>query len=119
MKKGFTLVEIIGSIIILGIVVLLAVPQLLKLIKDTNDELDSATTTLIYTAASRYANDNTLKIENSKIYCVDIKTLISNDYLTANITDEKLGDHGVNTKIKISIENNKYKYEIDNECVEN
>ena len=56
-KKGFTLTEIIGSVIILMLILLLSFPIILNLIKKEETKLNEANITLIKTAASQYTNE--------------------------------------------------------------
>ena len=120
MKKGFTLVEVVGVIIILGIVALLAFPQLLNLIRNTNSKLSEASETLIFSATSQYVtkyNDNYV-VKNGNIYCITIRDLVKENYLTQAIEDENLGDYGLDTKIQINVMDSKYVYSINNACAE-
>ena len=59
MKKiGFTLIEIIGVVVVLGIISLVAFPALLNLIKETNVKIYDANKALVFTAASQYVEQN-------------------------------------------------------------
>lgn len=121
MKKGFTLIEVIGTVIILGMIALLAFPQLLKLVKTTNKELSEASKTLVYTASSQYVNkyiDDYPKIDDST-YCITMRNLVSEGFLTKSIEDENLGDYGLDTKIQVDVIDDKYEYSINNDCIEN
>ena len=120
-KKGFTLVEIIGVVVILGLIALLAFPKILNMIKQSENKLSDSAKTLIYMASSQYTakyiNDFP-KVEGN-VYCITIEDLIKEDFLTTSIQNENLGDFGLQTKIKITInDNQKYDYIIDNSCVE-
>ena len=42
MKKGFTLVELIGVIIVLGLIALIALPPILNAIREKESELSEA-----------------------------------------------------------------------------
>ena len=58
-KKGFTLAEVVGVIIILALIGLLAFPPILNMIKNSEQKIDEATKTLIYTASSQYTTKYT------------------------------------------------------------
>jgi len=115
MKKGFTLIEVIGAIVILGLISLIAIPTLLNVVKNKEKEMNEVTKQLIYTASSQYTTkyENIFKKTIGNNYCVTIKDLVINNFLTEINTD----DINLDTKIKVTIDNNKkYKYEIDNNC---
>jgi len=121
-KKGFTIVEIIAVVIVLGLIALLAFPPMLNMIKNSENELSNAAKTLIYTASSQYTSKyvNDFPKKEGNIYCITIEELIKEEFLTNSIQDENLGDFGLQTKIKITVNNDlKFDYIIDNECIEN
>ena len=49
-KKAFTLVELIGVLVILSVLVLVAVPSVLKIIKNTKQKTYDSNITMIKTA---------------------------------------------------------------------
>lgn len=111
MKRGFTLVEIVGVIIILGIVVILAFPPLLKLVKSTESELDDATKNLVYTAAGQYINKYDYEKTNANVYCITFEDLVKENFLTKNNLD-------LNEYVKVEVSDNKFNYSITSECTE-
>lgn len=118
-KKGFTLAEIVGVILILGLIALLAFPPMLNMIKNSESKIDEATKTLIYTASSqytaKYTNDLPKTIGN--VYCITVEDLIKENYLNTTILNKNVK---LETNVKITISsNNKYEYIIDNNCQEN
>ena len=117
-KKGFTLTEIIGVVIILALIALIAFPSILNLIKGTENKLDSATQLLINTAAKQYMSkyeDNFATISNST-YCIFVDDLVKENFLTPAIVEDKL--YLDNKKVKIVINgNNEFSYEVSDECV--
>lgn len=120
-KKGFTLAEIIGVIVILGLVALLAFPPMLNMIKNSENKISDATKTLIYTASSQYTAKyiNNFPKKEGNVYCITIEDLVKEEFLQSSIQNENLGDFGLKTKIKITINNDlKYDYIIDNNCIE-
>ena len=48
MKKGFTLAEILGVIVIVGILLVLIVPAVINRITESEDEVKGATGNIIY-----------------------------------------------------------------------
>jgi prepilin-type N-terminal cleavage/methylation domain-containing protein len=57
MKKGFTLVELMGVIVLLSILVIIAVPAITGTIKSGKDDLYEAQLRSIETAAKNWASD--------------------------------------------------------------
>ena len=94
MKKGFTLIELLGVIVILGILVLIAFPPLLNQIKKTKNEINNTTKLLIIDGAKDYVEKNINEYDRveGNIYCINISTLIDNNYLNEKIKDENMND---------------------------
>lgn len=120
MKKGFTLIELLGVILILGILVLVAFPPLLNQIKKSKNEINDATKALVIDAAKDYVEDNINNYDktNGSTYCINISTLTENNYLNENLKNENLDNIDTSKKVKLMYKNNKFEYEIANECEE-
>lgn len=120
MKKGFTLIELLGVIIILSLVFAIVFPSIINFIKDTKDNQDELTTKLIFNEASRFIKDNknTFKSITGNIYCISLKTLIDNNYLSGKF--ELDGTDITNTKTVKAIYTDNFTYEIvdSNVCVD-
>lgn len=100
-KKGFTLVELLGVIVLLSVIVLVAFPNILKGIQKTDSEISEATQVLIETNARSYANDNLGK----NIACVNVSTLIEEGYTKtplANVSTETAEEMEENWSVKLS-----------------
>lgn len=118
MNKGFTLAEIVGVIIILGLIALLAFPPMLNMIKNSENKIDEATKTLIYTASSQYTAKyiNEFPKEAENTYCISISDLVREEFLSSTIVNDKLT---MDSKIKVTVSQDlKYDYILDNECIE-
>ncbi|HHU18797.1 MAG TPA: type II secretion system protein [Bacilli bacterium] len=94
-EKGFTLVELLAVIVILGIIVAIAIPAIGKVIEKAEEDADKAEVTMIIDAARLY------DLQNDATYPVSVGTLISEGYLdprqgtdldlTATVTKEADG----------------------------
>ena len=102
MNKGFTLVEVIAVIAILGLLVLLAFPQMLNMIKEGEKEVSDATKTLVYTASSQYTvkYTNDFPKKEGNVYCVTVGDLVEEEFLLSSIVGDEFN---LDTKIKITI----------------
>ena len=111
MKKGFTLIEILAVVTIMGLIFILVIPKIGTSLKK---DVDTTTNNLIITAAKNYVNDNQDtfdKIDNN-IYCLPLTTLTKKDYLDSpvkNVTD----DLDITNSKSVKITYNKgFKYEV-------
>lgn len=120
MKKGFTLVELLGVIVILCIIGMITVPLVQRTIIENNQKLCEDQVTSFERAARNYANKNVYQTE----------TLITNSGGTYNITLSELQEEGflqdgdienpltgenfnLNTGVNIKESNNQFSYEYD------
>ena len=96
MKKGFTLVELLGVIVVLGILSAVSVPIVTSIINNKSDNIDKAQEKMIISAAKSYATSKGFNPPN----CVNISTLKAEGYLDdINIksarTETSLDDYSV------------------------
>jgi|GEM_PF-2360257 len=92
MKKGFTLVEILGVVAILAIITMVATPSIISMIKNANSKMKSAEDQTIIAAAEKYVVDNPNKYSLAKTndpavpaLTVTATTLVNAKYLDANL----------------------------------
>lgn len=115
--KGFTLVELIGVIILLGVIALMAYPTITKTIDNSKEKAYAEQIRQIENAASRYGLDNyeTLPTMDS----ISLSTLISEGYIVKT-KDKKLYDPRDNTELTgcviVRYQDNQYVYEYDQNC---
>ena len=121
-KNGFTLVEMLGVIIILAFLMSIVLPNLINFIKEKNEDADEMNRKLIYNAVELYIDDNKSdfpKVEGNS-YCITLETLTTADYLKSPI---KFSDSDVDvTKLKtVQVTyQDKYTYSIvdNDDCIE-
>ena len=120
-KKGFTLAEVLGVIIILGLLVMVSFPPLLQQLKKSQSKLSDATLKILSTATEQYIEEHPSQypMTNGLVYYVKLETLVSNGYLRSPILDASTGQQ-INEsitciKFKINSANN-YDYEITTQC---
>lgn len=114
-KNAFTLIELLGVIVILVAVALIAFPPLLNQIQEAQNRLDKATTELVVNSAQSYlvANHSLYPKKNLVPYCIEIQDLINDGYLT----DGMLGENKEKALTKIvkvtyEAENEDYSYDV-------
>lgn len=128
-KKGFTLVELLATIVILSLLSLITIPAVTKSIKDSKNDLydtqlrsikDSAKAWSSEKMFSELPNVGTCKIlsievlKKDGLVDQDIKNPLTDKIFTSNITDTEA--EGIVIKITNvgSDDNNKYTYDVWN-----
>jgi prepilin-type N-terminal cleavage/methylation domain-containing protein len=91
MKKGFTLVELLGVIIILAIIATIIVPVATSLINKSTNQLNTIQLGNIKSGAVNWATDNIDKVPGSSsgynAVEVTLATLIKGGYISSDIKD--------------------------------
>lgn len=122
-NNGFTLVELLGVIIILALLTILVFPSIINSVKSSGEKTDALTLDMIYRASELYISNHKsdfIKKEGNK-YVISLKDLVAEDLLASPI---KLSDSDIditNTKsVQVIYSNGKFTYELKNsgECVE-
>ena len=111
-NKGFTLVELLAIVILLGIILVLTYPNIVELFERKNEEIDDAKLSAIYAAANQYIENNINEYpkEVGQTYCFNIKDLDSENLIPLEV--ENYIDKAIQVKIGKSSNYNK----IVNEC---
>lgn len=112
-KNGFTLIELICTILLLSIIVSLVIITTVNIIQNSKERENAASMKLIEVAAKDYItqNENDFHIKNGVIYCIDIQKLIDKNLLVSKIkyNGEKINDKTV----KVEYKSNTYFYSLD------
>ncbi len=105
-NKGFTLMELLGSITILALIALIVFPAILNMLGDSQSKIDKAKQDYVISAAREYVKDNDLEVNTT--ISIDVDILIKKNYLKENMIDEEMTNDSVTcTKIDGTIT---YKY---------
>lgn len=124
MKKGFTLVELLGVIVILGLIAMIAIPTINSALNSSREKAYNEQIKTIEDTARTYMSKNSLKLpdqlEGNKC-SIRISTLqqaglldsddIQNPMYKEGSTDEKENFENFNGSVIITFTGNKYKYE--------
>ncbi len=113
MKRGFTLVELLGIIVLLGVIILVAVPSLIESnrVAKTNETADFNET--ISTACESYVEIHSADSSLAPLYAatpssvsINVSQLVSEGYLQGSLvnpsTDTKISDENGTVTIKMS-----------------
>ena len=105
-NKGYTLLELLGVIVILAILVTLVFPSVINFIKSSNDKKDKLTTDLIISATESYIKDNSNQYSAifGNTYCIPLDILVGLNYLDDDIVEDE-------KSVKVTYEG-KFEYEI-------
>lgn len=102
MNKGFTLIELIGTIVILAVISLIAFPSVISLLNSSNKTVDEQTIKFIEAKAVDYASEN----KDNYTSEFTVKDLVNKGYLSTSVI---CGNCALsNDKITISLSGNKY-----------
>ena len=124
-KKGFTLVELLATIIILGLLALLASTSVTKVIKESKGDLYTTQIKLVESAAEAWGAENIDKLpDDNECKYLTIKNLQDYGLIDKDLKNPKTGERiDNNIKIKISSSKTGYgndiiNYEIDPDSIE-
>jgi prepilin-type N-terminal cleavage/methylation domain-containing protein len=118
MKKGFTLVELLGVMVILGILALVVFPPTLNQIRNTKKNISDSEMLIVESSTDLYLaqHGNDYNLELNDIYYVLIGDLVKDGVLDESFTENisKINDlEIVENYMKITIlENNQREYEV-------
>ena len=119
-KNGFTLIEILAVVTIIGLIFILVLPKITNSLKNKKGDVDRTTTNLVLSATKLYVSDHSSKFEKTdgNISCMPLHQLVREGYLEGpvkNVTDDKDITNGKSVRITYD---KGFKYEIVNkqEC---
>ena len=112
-KNGFTLVELLAVIVILGVIALIAVPSYNNYIKKTKDtKCDSDKEAII--DAAKTCDVEMIYKNGDRIYCKDVNYLLDNNYLNSDYS--KYRDNAQNPDSYDKDINDSFEFDESFEC---
>ena len=106
--KGFTLAELLGVIVVIGLLLLLIIPAIINGVSSREDEVEAAQNEIIFEATAEYLDRDKEKYPNisGNIYCVSIGELLDAGLLVDPV--KKLvedGNYSEDVMVEIKITN--------------
>lgn len=104
-KKAFTLVELLAVIIILGIILVLAVPRVTTMINKYRDNAEARQKDLISSAAEKYMVFEEITFEGATTEIeIKLSDLVSKGYLKDGLKNPKTGKtlNPASTKVTVT-----------------
>lgn len=114
MKKGFTLAELIGVIVVLALICLITVPAVSNVLKDNKKSLCKTQLKNILVAANNYASENLLSMptEEGEVVTITIQDLIDTSFIDDDIKNP-VNKEMFDSEIEITIKKVGKKLDID------
>ena len=114
MKRGFTLVELLGVIVILAIISVLMFPVITNNLKSAQKKIDNSTEQIVFSAADEYIKEkqNNYPLTANATYCITIQNLIDNGNLSEDSLKEssKKGTIVPTGTVRATVNGNIYDY---------
>lgn len=108
-NKGFTLIELVGSIVILAVIALIAFPALLSMLNNSQKNVDDSVKGIIESAAEEYVNDHIDDYPASgTLNHISICDLVNQGYISVSFYEKNKQDID-GSSIKV-VYDNKYKF---------
>lgn len=113
-KQGFTLIELMSVIVLLGLIVALVFPNVVDVVQKKQKEISESKLKVIYSGAKNYC----IKNDQSFPCKVELETLDNENEIPFEIDDYKEnGSYGDYTCIVVEkTNNNKYSYNHKSNC---
>lgn len=92
-NKAFTLAEILGVIVIIGLLLIIVGPMITDRIRNNKEKTDEVGNKIIYTAVEQYINENNSKYPKGNSYCIKISDLVQNGKLVSPVVNILTGEN--------------------------
>ena len=118
-KKGFTLVELLGVLIILGVILSITLVSVNSILSSSRNSLSDTQIKEIEKAAEVYYLNEGMKeiLPQGETACVNLNYLIENGYIESKEIRDINSDKNLEGSVLIKYESNSYSYKYKNmEC---
>ena len=112
-KRGFTLAELIGVIVVLSLICLITVPAIASVLKTNKKSLCETQLNNIIAAAKNYVSENILSmpVNDGESKTITIQDLIDNGYIESDIQNPATKE-AFDSEIEITIKKDGKKLEV-------
>lgn len=107
-KNGFTLVELLGVLVVLVILSMVVVTTYTKLKKDADTTIDEALEILIKDTSVTYIKKHKTNIEANNVYCLTLDDIVNDNLLSNPVKNSKGEEMDLSMKIKVTVRQNNY-----------
>lgn len=111
MKKGFTLIELIATIVLLGVIAFIAYPQVSKSIQNSREKAFEETKKNIIKAANKYSAENDASMENNGY--ILLSTLIESGSLENKVYKNPLTGDEITGCVEYEWQEEKKQYDFE------
>lgn len=118
-KNGFTLAELLGVVVILGLLLLLVFPSVVKELKEGEASIDNAVEQIIKNGASNYVENhkNTYPANKNATYCITLSTLVDAGEISKSLLIDKKGNAlDLGKKVEVQVQNGQKIYKMNDQC---
>ena len=117
MKKGFTLIELIAVVAILGLIALIVYPSINSVIKSSQEDSYESQTKIIEKAAGNWALDNINLLPKDEVTVVCVSQLVEGGYISnEDVKDPRDTKKELSGGIEISYKSKQYIYKYNDEA---
>ncbi len=109
MKKGFTLIELLAVIVILGIILVIAVPNIMSIINRTKLDAYKKNEEILISATRTYLTQNGISLQDGESTTISYATLKTSN-LIEPIRDINNNNECINSKVYITRNGTNYVY---------
>lgn len=113
MKKGFTLQELLGVIVVLGVIMLIASIGITNILKTSKESLNKTQIKKIESAAENWFINKDIYLHEGDNMCVkltDLKSDSNSSYLDKDVIKDLTNNKKLNGCVKIEYKSNQYYY---------
>ena len=126
-NKGFTMIELLAVVVIMGLLTTIAVPAVYKYVTRARGTSTDTMMKSTFEAAENYMMDNNKIVKAGETYPIDVKVLVEQQYLEPlidPISNSNRCDTDTNSKVYVTRDTTKnydipvYKYRVVIKCPE-